>query len=158
MMAHGRYATSTKLMNSGISDEEMAAVLINVGSEYRENHMNQQALEAYSNALDIERICYGHCHLSVAKLLVLIGDVHHVEGEYERAIDCYYEALMITRFDLGDNSTSLVPIYNKLGTAYWDSGNCESANGEWERAIRITRSSAVGCTPKEKLMFSDNTI
>ena len=99
-----------------------------------------QAVEYYTQVLEISKAFLGAHHPSVANTLNNLGNAWSSLGEKKKAIEYYEKALEMTKSFLGESHPSVASTLNNLGNAWSSLGEKKKAIEYYEKALEMTKS------------------
>jgi len=127
-----KYAMLTLESASNIENEY--AILNLIGSIYRRQNKNVEAIEYLSKALKLAES--EHNNYNTAVILISIGNVYQSTQTIPDALACYEKSLKIAE-ENGFNNL-LIPLYNNIGTIYLvDSNQPEIAIDYLRKCIKL---------------------
>jgi tetratricopeptide (TPR) repeat protein len=97
----------------------------------------QDAIDAYSKALEIDLKTVGDKHPNIARSYNNLGGTWHTLGDSKKAIGYYEKAIKIDLAALGENHPSVARDYNNLGAAWNTLGDSKKAIDYYEKALNI---------------------
>jgi tetratricopeptide (TPR) repeat protein/CHAT domain-containing protein len=110
-----------------------------IGDLHFRQRAMRQALEAYTEALEIRRAAFGQQHRTVSNSYVLIGKVYHYKHDLTRAIESYTKALEIRRAIYGEIHPAVADCYNSIAIVFQDHGDLAQALEGYTKALKIRR-------------------
>lgn len=124
---------------------EVALILNNLGTLYRNENELELAREAYEESLGIYRrhqsAAVRSCELDVAGVLTNLGTLYSSENDFTAARQAYEEALAIFRHLVSENPQAYEPdmagALNNLGTLYRSENDLVAARDAHEEAFEI---------------------
>lgn len=145
-----RHATAWALVN-----EELATLLIKMGTYLMERAQYQQAETLLQSAIHIRKQVLGPEHCEIADPLNSLGRLYNEQGRYTAAEPVLQQAISIREQTLGATHVLVSNPLNNLGVSYNQQGKYEEAKPLLIRALAI-REQALGVThPKVALPLTN---
>ncbi|MCP4349761.1 MAG: tetratricopeptide repeat protein [Desulfobacterales bacterium] len=118
-------------------DENVAALLNELGYVYWQLGDYRKAREYYEKALAIDINVFGDNHPNIAIDYNNLGAAYHDLGEARKATEYYEKALAIDINVFGENHPKVAIRYNNLGEACRITGKVHKATEYYEKALAI---------------------
>jgi tetratricopeptide (TPR) repeat protein len=115
---------------------ELAAVLHDLGTVYRNLKNSEKAFSYLEKALSAKKQLYGidRAHLETAKTLTNLGNLCSQLGRFQQAIDYYSESLNMKYALYGPNAT-----HQSIAVTLGNMGNVYYLLGQYENAIKYIK-------------------
>jgi tetratricopeptide (TPR) repeat protein len=124
-------------LTHGEESSEVAPILNNIGSAWKDLGEAQKAITYFERSLAIGIKTYGDQHPTVAASFHNIGLAWHVLGKSQKAITYFEKALAIDIKAYGDQHPRLAIAFNNIGLAWKDLGKAQKAITYFEKALAI---------------------
>lgn len=126
-----------KASGSESSVPDMALALVNIGWIHYSRDELVESLDAYQEALRLQRSVLGDNHRNVASALIESGMVRLKLGQLSEALSHFQQALRIQRHCLGDCHADVAITLGMAATAFERLGIYEEATKFVARALRV---------------------
>jgi len=133
-------ACSRAIASGKFSGEELAAIYVSRGVEYKNKRGLDRAIADFDQAIQLDP--------NHATALTKRGDAHAAKGDHDRAIADYDRAIKID-----PNNADL---FNSRGTAYNAKGDRDRAIASYSRAIAINPSDAKAFYNRANAYYAKN--
>lgn len=127
------------MAKSGIYSEKLGTLYHQKGSLQSMHKRFKQALNSFTEAIQVYKAAYGEDHLNVANALFNVGVCLKETGDSERAMKCFARALIITRAQLGDDHIEVADTMQQMAEVYRLKGDLRGAVKMCEQALQIRR-------------------
>lgn len=123
------------------SNSALIAHTFNQIGEVCQNQLRdtQKAMDMYSEALWLYRVCFGHEHVDVAMTMLHIGQVHMEWHEFVEAREAFNEALKVFESVLGTQHRNVATTLFYLAQLQVREGRLGEALALYEEAVEIQR-------------------
>jgi len=128
---------SSSSRSGGSIHLEVPSLLCLYASVLRREGRNDQALQAYSRAVDISKELYGASTITATSLNNMAFLAFHMELK-QQARALFMDALTVLVHVHGPTDPRLVPILNNIGRVEESLGDLNAAQGLYTRAMAIT--------------------
>jgi tetratricopeptide (TPR) repeat protein len=104
----------------------------------------KQALNSFTEAIQVYKADHGEDHLNVANALFNVGVCLKETGDSERATKCFARALTITSSQLGDDHVEVADTMQQMAEVYRMKGDLKGAIKMCDQALQIRRNQEDG--------------
>ncbi|MCR9164611.1 MAG: tetratricopeptide repeat protein [Nannocystaceae bacterium] len=122
---------------AGLSEEERAGLLDNLGTTLRRVGKFEEALATHEDALALREAALGPDHPMVARTLTNTAAAYIELAKFDEADARYERALDIRVRTLGEDHVDVALTLQNLGVAYYRRGRIDDALPYFERALAI---------------------
>jgi tetratricopeptide (TPR) repeat protein len=128
-------------MASGESKTNVAAAASKkqLGLSHMSHGQNDQALQEFKDALELEIKALGDKHETVAHTKINIASVYQIQGLHDAALQQYVDAQKILKENEASNGRALGVVYLNIGSCQLSRGDFELARNAYNDAIRVKK-------------------
>lgn len=127
------------MAKNGIYSERLGKLYHQKGSLQSMHKMFKQALNSFTEAIQVYKAEYGEDHLNVANALFNVGICLKETGDSERAMKCFARALTITTMQLGEDHVEVADTMQEMAEVYRMKGDLKGAVKMCDQALQIRR-------------------
>ena len=115
----------------------ISVIMNNIATVYAEQKSNQNAIETYNAALDLQMEELGEDHLSIACTLHNMGTFRFKNGQYQLALKCYKQVLKMRRSLLGNEHISIADVLMNISIVHEKMNELDRAESALNAALRV---------------------
>lgn len=127
------------MAKNGLYSERLGKLYHQKGSLQSMHKRFKQALNSFTEAIQVYKADHGEDHLNVANALFNVGVCLKETGDSERAMKCFARALTITTAQLGDDHVEVADTMQQMAEVYRMKGDLKGAIKMCDQALQIRR-------------------
>ena len=115
----------------------VAYSLYRMGDVLRKQGKDDEALETYTEALQVQTKTLNEFHTDVASTCNSMAVCYYNQGHFAQSLGMYERALKINISAVGNDHAEVGETYNDMAAAYNKLGDCNRASEYYEKALKI---------------------
>lgn len=127
------------MAKNGLYSERLGMLYHQKGSLQSMHKRFKQALNSFTEAIQVYKADHGEDHLNVANALFNVGVCLKETGDSERAMKCFARALTITSSQLGEDHVEVADTMQQMAEVYRMKGDLKGAMKMCDQALQIRR-------------------